>query len=136
MRKTICSACGKIVDENKDHNCSHKDSKRLEYNRKKREYYHNNKDALKPLATRRWKKFRAHIIKRDGNMCQRCYVKFGVVNADELQAHHIKSRAHYPELMFEEENVVTLCKTCNVQLGTKDVLDFEFEIKEKDDFML
>lgn len=135
-RKTICSQCGKIVEADKDHECTHKDEKRLEYNRKKREYYHKNKETLKPLMTKRWKDFRIHIIKRDGTHCQRCFVKYNIINSSELQVHHIKSRVHYPELMFDDKNVVTLCKTCNIQLGINDVLDFEYEIKEKEDFML
>lgn len=50
--------------------------------------------------------------------------------------HHIKSRKNFPELMFDDENLITLCKTCNLQLGTKDKLDFEIRNKEELEFNL
>lgn len=76
--------------------------------------------------TRKWRKFRLTIIDRDNKMCQRCYLKYGIINGEELQVHHIKPRIHFPELMFDEENVITLCKTCNVQLGLNGI-DFTWE---------
>ncbi|WP_009968574.1 HNH endonuclease, partial [Bacillus subtilis] len=57
--------------------------------------------------------------------CQRCLIKYSIVNSSELQVHHIKPRIDYPELMFEESNLITLCKTCNLQLGTSGELDFK-----------
>lgn len=126
MRKKICNYCKKIIAENDtNHQCSGQEKARLERNKKRREYYSKNKETLKPLSTQRWRKFRKHIINRDGNMCLRCYIKYGIINSEELQAHHIKPRIYYPELMFEEDNVLTLCKTCNVQLGTNGI-DFEW----------
>lgn len=129
-RKIICKYCGKIVIENDDHNCKGKDEKRQDYNRKKREYYQKNKETLKPLMSKKWRNFRSLIIKRDNSLCQRCYIKHGIINGDELQVHHIKPRIYFPELMFDEDNVVTLCKTCNIQLGTNGI-DFEWK-NEKD----
>lgn len=125
-RKTICPHCRKIIKENSGHTCKGTEKKRLAYNKKKREYYHKNKETQKPLMTRKWRKFRLIIIDRDNNMCQRCYLKYGIINGEELQVHHIKPRIHFPELMFDEENVVTLCKTCNVQLGLNGI-DFTWE---------
>lgn len=130
-RKIICRYCNKIVPEGSNHNCPEKKKSKLEYNRKKREYYQKNKETLKPLMSNKWKKFRKIIISRDGHRCQRCLIKYGVINGNELQVHHIKPRIYYPELMYEEANVVTLCKTCNIQLGTNGI-DFDWSPTEID----
>lgn len=122
-RKKICKYCNKLVDE--DHVC-HKKSKER-YNKYKRDYYRKNKETVAPIMSYKWKKFRKFILERDDHMCQRCYTKYGIINGDELQAHHIKSRINYPELMYDENNVITVCKTCNLQLGTSDKLDFEWQ---------
>ena len=79
--------------------------------------------------SRRWRSFRKTIIHRDGNLCQRCFRKYNIINGDSLEVHHIKPRIDYPELMYDELNVVTLCKTCNLQLGTNGI-DFEWETPE------
>ena len=122
-RKKICKYCQKLVDEN--HVCHKKSNK--QYNKYKRDYYKKNKEIVAPIMSYKWKKFRKFILERDDQMCQRCYAKYGIINGDELQAHHIKSRINYPELMYDENNVITVCKTCNLQLGTSDKLDFEWK---------
>ena len=72
-------------------------------------------------------------------MCQRCFIKYKIITCDDLTVHHILSRKHYPELIFEDENLICLCSTCNKQLGTKDKLDFEwdkYKNKEINDIVL
>lgn len=133
-RKTICSYCGKIADM-ETHSCQAMDKKKDHYNSTKRDYYRKNKETLKPLMSRRWSKFRSHIIARDNNLCKRCQLKYGIINAEKLQVHHIKSRIHYPGLIFDEDNVITLCQTCNIQLGISDKLDFKWE-KPEEEFLL
>ncbi|MFP7230016.1 HNH endonuclease [Bacillus altitudinis] len=73
------------------------------------------------------------IIERDGGYCQRCMIKYNIITTDKLQVHHIMSHEHYPELKWNESNLATLCRTCNAQLGTKDKLDFNFEIGKEDE---
>lgn len=127
QRKTLCKYCGKIVKEGMtDHKCPGKEKARLQRNKQSREYYAKNKETLKPLMSRKWRNFRLKIIERDNSLCQRCYIKYGIINGEELQVHHIKPRIYYPELMYDQDNVVTLCKTCNIQLGTNGI-DFEWE---------
>lgn len=117
MRKVLCT-CGKIIAEGS--RCDCKKKRKRDY---MREYQRNDKDN--PLKTTRWTKLRSHVLKRDKYLCQRCFHKYSTLNSSELQAHHIKSRKNYPELVFDENNILTLCKTCNLQLGTSDKLDFE-----------
>ena len=130
-RKVICPDCGKVVDE-LDHDCPEKNKKRKEYNKYKREYYEKNKELISKLTSAKWKKFRKRIIKRDGNLCLRCYSKYGLINSKNLEVHHIKPRIEYPELMYAEDNVVTICRTCNAQLGTNGI-DWDWK-HEKEEF--
>lgn len=83
-------------------------------------------ESDKLMKTYRWKKLRQRIINRD-YFCQRCFYKYQIINTSELTVHHILSRHNHIELMFEEDNLMCLCATCNKQLGTKDKLDFEYE---------
>ncbi|MES9740933.1 HNH endonuclease [Priestia megaterium] len=80
-----------------------------------------------------WRKLRKRIILRDGAFCRRCVAirntHINMYDTENLEVHHIKPRSEYPELELEPTNLVTLCKTCNLQLGTKTTLDFEFEAK-------
>lgn len=130
MRKTICKYCGKIVDQ-ENHECSKKKESIKKYNASKREYYRKNKETLKPIMSKRWQKFRLHIIERDGRKCMRCYIKYGIINGKDLQVHHIKPRIYYPEKIFDEDNVITTCKTCNIQLGLEGI-DFEWKPPENE----
>lgn len=53
-----------------------------------------------------WRNF---VFERDNFTCQHC----GDNKGGNLQAHHIKSFADYPELRFEVSNGLTLCKPCH-----------------------
>ncbi|WP_438824822.1 HNH endonuclease [Bacillus sp. JJ689] len=77
----------------------------------------------------RWRKFAKRIKDRDEHICIRCLVKYKRYNTHMLQVHHVKSREHYPELIWEDTNCLTVCARCNGQLGTKDELDFHYVIK-------
>ena len=129
-RKKICSHCGDIYDELKGHKCSKEDSIR-KYKTEQRRLYDEKNETSKLLRTTRWRKFRKYIINRDNNRCQRCIANYGVITVTNLEVHHIKPRITHPELMYDEDNVVTVCQTCNLQLGTKGV-DFDWCPPEQD----
>lgn len=80
-----------------------------------------------------WRKLRLQIIVRDFKCCRRCAAMknnlITISDTEDLEVHHIKPRSKYPELELEPTNLVTICKVCNLQLGTKTTLDFEFEAK-------
>ncbi len=58
--------------------------------------------------------WRKQVLKRDGHHCRVCFTK------EDLQAHHIKRFATYPEIRWEVSNGITLCKPCHKQFRFKE----------------
>ncbi len=54
------------------------------------------------------KKWRSQVFERDGFTCQRCFIVGGV-----LHGHHKKEFSKFPELRFDVDNGLTLCRTCH-----------------------
>ena len=129
MKKKICSSCGKRVPYSEKCKCD--DKRRKIKNQYQKNYYQKNKESLKLLTQKRWKDLRKVIINRDNGCCQRCLIKYGIIETSKLQVHHIKPRIDYPELMYEESNLITVCQTCNLQLGVSGKLDFEYKLLDE-----
>jgi len=55
-----------------------------------------------------WKTVRRTIIIRDELTCKKCGVR-----DVRFDVHHIKPYKKYPEIRFEEDNLITLCKNCH-----------------------
>ena len=53
------------------------------------------------------------VKQRDGNSCQVCGRNKSELPPKELHAHHIMPWEKYPELRFDVDNGVTLCKQCH-----------------------
>ena len=67
-----------------------------------------NQQERNSAAYAAWRKA---VFIRDGFTCQIC----GQVGGD-LNAHHIKPFAQFPDLRFDESNGVTLCKRCHYEV--------------------
>lgn len=152
MSKTICPKCGRIADLT-THNCSkgklkyikqeelkkrrqEAKAKRERRNQMKKYFKHLEDDeskSTKELRSKRWHYFRQQIILRDGGECQRCKILFHKHVFEPLEVHHIKPRETHPELMYDPDNVVTICKSCNAHLALNGI-DFEFKPRNLDDF--
>lgn len=124
MRKKICNYCQKIVQDT--HKCQNRFKNRVKTER--------TKASDKLLNCKRWRDKRQHILARD-KICMRCYHKYGIINIQDLQVHHIKSRIQYPELAYSDDNLVVVCKSCNLSLEAKNLehqIDFEWKIEDRD----
>lgn len=118
MRKKICTYCNKIVDDS--HACSKK-PKRIKTER--------TKESDKLINCKKWRDKRKQILQRDKYMCQRCFNKYGIINNDDLQVHHIRSRVDFPHLAYEDYNLIVVCKYCNLNLEAvkgEEKIDFDW----------
>lgn len=61
----------------------------------------------------KYKQWRRDVFERDNWTCRDCRVRGGV-----LHAHHIKPKSIYPELMFDVDNGLTLCRECHKKTDT------------------
>jgi len=68
---------------------------------------------LKEYKCQEYKNFVNNVLKRDDYTCQYCGIKNGCGKNVDLQIHHIKSYAEYPNLRFDITNGITLCKECH-----------------------
>jgi len=55
-----------------------------------------------------WKKWRAKVFERDNYTCALCGQ-----HGNKLEPHHIKRFSLYPDIRFDENNGITLCKKCH-----------------------
>lgn len=59
-----------------------------------------------------WTKWREQVFQRDNYTCQLCAEK-----GKELHPHHIKQKCDFPDLIFDVDNGITLCKECHRSKG-------------------
>lgn len=58
-----------------------------------------------------WRAKRKTILRRDGYQCRECR-RYGRAR-DAVEVHHIKPVDEYPELAYEDSNLVSLCHACH-----------------------
>ena len=59
----------------------------------------------------KWKRKRKAILKRDGYECQDCK-RYGRIR-EATEVHHIKHLEDAPELAYDNDNLISLCKACH-----------------------
>lgn len=134
-RYKFCDRCGSKITLGEECNKC-KAAKKQDRNAYMRDYQKRNKEVQQAINNKRWRNLRKLIIQRDHGICQRCLALKGIFNSKELQVHHIKPRINYPDLIYEESNLITICKTCNLELGTSEKLDFKQQQNDKLEFHL
>lgn len=125
-----CGYCGRMIDISEEHQCKQMLQHKQQINQHKIEYQKKVQSSDKPLHSKRWRDLRKKIIVLDGGFCQRCWNKYHILNYDSPEVHHIIPRIEKPEMAFVEDNLVTVCHTCNVQLGL-DGIDFNWSPKNR-----
>lgn len=61
--------------------------------------------------SKKWRKKRATILRRDEYICQHC--KWYGIRKEAETVHHIKHLEDYPELALLDSNLISLCKKCH-----------------------
>lgn len=110
MLKTTCLTCGALID----YKTKYCDKCRVDANNIKR----NKRESAKLYNDLRYKKARKVVLKRDSFCCQEC-LKNGYLEYRNLETHHIKPLDKFPDLAFEVDNLITVCKQCHAKLDAK-----------------
>ena len=94
--KKACPYCGRIHDKRNE--CGRAPVRHKRFS-----------DANNLRNKGAWKKVKKLANDRDGNMCVLCFLE-GAFNVEELETHHIVPINDDPELAYELENLVTVCR--------------------------
>lgn len=96
-----CRYCGKIHDSKFD--CGKKPKFKKKYD-----------DSNSFRNNISWKKKRRQIRIRDLYMCQICkrmmYGTINQYNSEGLEVHHCDKASDYPERIYDDDNLITLCE--------------------------
>ncbi|AMQ08488.1 hypothetical protein AZE41_08205 [Sporosarcina psychrophila] len=85
---------------------------------------------------RKFQTLRKKIVLREKGHCQRCRIKHDLLITADLECHHIKSYRDFPELAYDENNLIMVCRQCNLDLGNNNKLDFNVETLEEVEYYL
>ena len=105
----LCNKCGRRYPSNSK--CCNTYQKKEDIEKKK--VYNST----------RWRKLRLDKL-REYPYCIRCFDKWGYLQTDNLELHHILSLGHYPQYKFDTGNLAIICRTCNLELGDSNKIDF------------
>lgn len=92
-----------------------------------------NTEKKRVYNSAKWRKLREDKLS-EYPYCTRCFKKWKYLQTDNLELHHILSLEHYPLYKFEWGNLVIICRTCNLELGDSNKIDFDLP-KENLDFL-
>ena len=65
------------------------------------------------FVSKLWGKFRDAILDRDGWHCTRCGLPWDRNDPTMLHVHHKEPIKKNPDRIFDDENVITLCRPCH-----------------------
>lgn len=68
-------------------------------------------ERIEFYESRKWKRKRQQILKRDGYMCQICK-RYGRIR-EAQEVHHIQHLEDRPDLALDNNNLISLCRACH-----------------------
>ena len=93
----------------------------------------SDKQANAFYWSKKWKRKRDEILRRDHYECQMCRarIKEAARNGEQLHGydsrihravcvHHIKELKDYPELALDDDNLISLCHVCHDRIHGRD----------------
>lgn len=108
--KTRCSKCRTLISYG-ERFC---DKCKTATNKENKESL-KNKVVESTTKSSRWKALRRQILLRD-KMCLLCWNRDRFINMKGLQVHHIVKRVDDETLIYEPNNLVTLCRNCHEEM--------------------
>ena len=116
-----CSICGnKISSGSKTGRC--KKCYLGSINGKNNPNYSNGIYANNLLSTVEYKTWKLSVFNRDDRVCALCGIKD---KGHTFHAHHIIPKRERPDLIFDINNGITLCKECHESINNKEYLYIE-----------
>lgn len=119
MVTSTCKHCSRKFDRSKfklkgkNSFCSKKCADAYNKGSNHYEYKEHLHDKHFKLALKQWS---LKVKEKDSYTCQLC----GDIDRKVLEAHHIKEKGKFPELVFDFNNGITLCLRCHALQHTND----------------
>ena len=104
--KTRCTKCKKRIEHGETYCEEHKPKKRDFKLFQKKLNIENEEKGI--LNSRKWREVREKVLIRDAGCCRLCLLNnFGEYR--QLEVHHLRKRVDREDLMYDLDNLVTLC---------------------------
>lgn len=68
--------------------------------------------------TAKWQRKRGIVLRRDGYLCRECK-RYGKHTPAEC-VHHVYPAEHWPELIFHDVNLISLCNNCHNKMHDRE----------------
>jgi len=84
----------------------------------------NREEISHIWSTQEWKDWKKQVYERDNHTCQLCFS-----SEKNLNPHHILYRKDHPELTFDVNNGIVLCRSCHSTVHWKDEKREFYQVK-------
>lgn len=104
--KTRCTKCKKSIPIGETYCDAHKPKKRDYKNFQKKMNIKTEEEGV--LSARKWRSIREKVLIRDAGCCRLCLLQ-GFGEYRKLEVHHLRKRVDREDLIYDLDNLVTLC---------------------------
>lgn len=105
---TRCLKCKVKISHGESYCDKHKPTKTHFRNHQKK--LNIKEDEKGKMSGRRWRELRERVISRDLGCCRFCLIN-GYGESKNLEVHHLLKRVDREDLIYDMDNLVTLCAT-------------------------